>query len=215
MAVAVVDTNVLVGMADADDEHHDVAMEIVRGMDHGDLPTGRVTNYIVLETLNWIHDRKRHPKAVETYERLNQSAGFEVLHAARKDLSPAPSTCSRPTRGSRSGTRPSPRTCSARASSTCTPSTTTWMRSIASRGWKRRLTRSPDRWSTRQVRSNRLPKLPIEPGAGPDRSVEPVLDRLLDVRTSRGQHRPHSIQPFVFLDSGDPPKSTVEYYSTP
>jgi predicted nucleic acid-binding protein len=86
MAVAVVDTGVLIGMADADDEYHDTAMEIVHEMDHGDLPTGRVTNYIVLETLNWIHNRKRHEKAVETYERLNQSAGFEVLHAAQKDF---------------------------------------------------------------------------------------------------------------------------------
>jgi len=86
MAAAVVDTGVLIGMVDVNDEHHDVAMEIVRGMDHGDLPTGRVTNYIVLETLNWIHNRKRHVKAVETYERLNQSAGFEILHAAQKDF---------------------------------------------------------------------------------------------------------------------------------
>ena len=89
MTVAVIDTGVLVGMADADDEHHDVAMEIVRGMDHGELPTARVTNYVVLETLNWIHDRKRHEKAVETFERLNQSAGFEVLHAAQKDFTNA------------------------------------------------------------------------------------------------------------------------------
>jgi predicted nucleic acid-binding protein len=86
MAVSVVDTNVLVGMANAADEHHDVATDIVREMDHGDLPTGRVTNYIVLETLDWIHNRKRHEKAVETYERLNQSAGFEILHAAQKDF---------------------------------------------------------------------------------------------------------------------------------
>lgn len=89
MAVAVVDTGVLIGMADTDDQHHDVAMEIVRGMDHGDLPTGRVTNYIALETFNWIHNRKRHQKAVETYERLNQSAGFEILHAAQKDFTSA------------------------------------------------------------------------------------------------------------------------------
>lgn len=89
MAVAVIDTGVLVGMADSDDEHHDVAMEIVRGMDHGDLPTARVTNYIAFETLNWIHNRKRHEKAVETYERLNQSAGFELLHAAQKDFTNA------------------------------------------------------------------------------------------------------------------------------
>ncbi|WP_158855541.1 type II toxin-antitoxin system VapC family toxin [Halorhabdus sp. CUG00001] len=89
MAVAVIDTGVLIGMADADDEHHDVAMEIVRGMDHGDLPAGRVTNYVALETLNWIQSRKRHEKAVETYKRLNQSAGFEVRHAAQKDFTNA------------------------------------------------------------------------------------------------------------------------------
>jgi len=89
MAVAVVDTGVLIGMADVDDEHHNVAMDIVRAIDHGDLPTGQVTNYIVLETLNWIHERKRHEKAVETYERLNQSAGFEILHTAQKDFSSA------------------------------------------------------------------------------------------------------------------------------
>jgi predicted nucleic acid-binding protein len=89
MAVAVVDTGVLIGMADADDQHHDTAMEIVRGMDHGDLPTGHVTNYVALETINWIHNRKRQQKAVETYERLNQSAGFEVRQAAQKDFTNA------------------------------------------------------------------------------------------------------------------------------
>lgn len=89
MAVAAIDTGVLIGMADADDERHDVATEIVRGIDHGDLPTARVTNYVILETLDWIHDRKRHEKAVETYERLNQSAGFEVLNAAQKDFTNA------------------------------------------------------------------------------------------------------------------------------
>ncbi len=89
MAVAVIDTGVLVAMADSDDEQHDVAMGIVRRIDHGDLPTARVTNYVALETLNWIHSRKRHETAVETYERLNRSAGFELLHAAQKDFAEA------------------------------------------------------------------------------------------------------------------------------
>ncbi len=89
MAVAIVDTAVLIGMADADDQHHDVAMEIVRGMDHGDLPTGRVTNYVVLETMNWIHNRQRHGMAHETYTRLHESAGFEVHHAPQKDFARA------------------------------------------------------------------------------------------------------------------------------
>jgi hypothetical protein len=86
---ATVDTGVLVGMADSDDQHHDTAMEIVRRIDRGDLPTGRVTNYVVLETLNWIHTRKRHEKAVEVYDRLNRSAGFEVVDAAQKDFATA------------------------------------------------------------------------------------------------------------------------------
>ena len=86
MAVAVVDSNVLIGRVDSTDQHHEVATAIVRGMDQGDLPTGRVTNYVVLETLNWIHTRQHHAKAVETYDRLTESAGFEVLQAAQKDF---------------------------------------------------------------------------------------------------------------------------------
>lgn len=86
MAVAVVDSNVLIGRADSDDQHHEAATAIVRGMDRGDLPTGRVTNYVVLETLNWIHTRQHHAKAGETYDRLSTSAGFEVLQAAQKDF---------------------------------------------------------------------------------------------------------------------------------
>ena len=89
MAVAAVDTGVLIRMADADDQHHGTAMEIVRGIDHGELPTGHVTNYVALETLNWIHNRKHQQTAVETYERLNRSAGFEILHAAQKDFTNA------------------------------------------------------------------------------------------------------------------------------
>ncbi|UPM42649.1 type II toxin-antitoxin system VapC family toxin [Halocatena salina] len=89
MVVAAVDTGVLIGMADSDDHRHDVAREITRGIDHGDLPTGRVTNYVVLETLNWIHARQHHETAVETYERLHESAGFEIVHAAQKDFTRA------------------------------------------------------------------------------------------------------------------------------
>lgn len=86
MAVAAVDTGILIGMADSDDERHDTAMEIVQGIDRGDLPTGRVTNYVVLETLNWIHQRRDSEKARETYRRLKRSAGFEVVHAPQKDF---------------------------------------------------------------------------------------------------------------------------------
>lgn len=36
----------LIGVADADDQHHDIASDIVSGIDHGELPNGRVTNFV-------------------------------------------------------------------------------------------------------------------------------------------------------------------------
>ncbi|SFR32376.1 type II toxin-antitoxin system VapC family toxin [Halogeometricum limi] len=86
MVSAVVDTSVLIAGFDADDERHSTGFDIVRGIDSGDLPTGRVTTYVLLETLNWIHGRNRHDKATETYQRLNASSGFEVHHAPQKDF---------------------------------------------------------------------------------------------------------------------------------
>jgi len=89
MAVAVVDTTVLLARADSTDPNHEAATGIVGGIDRGDLPTGRVTDYVVLEALNWIHTRQYHRTAVETYRRLVASAGFEVVGTARKDFSRA------------------------------------------------------------------------------------------------------------------------------
>jgi predicted nucleic acid-binding protein len=82
---AAVDTSVLVGRADADDQHHEAATAIVDGIDHGRLPDGRITNYVVLETLNWIHGRRHHEAATALYAALNESSGFEIHHAPRKD----------------------------------------------------------------------------------------------------------------------------------
>ena len=45
--------------------------------------------YVALETLNWLQARKRHDLAVDTFERLNDSAGFEVVDAAQKDFTRA------------------------------------------------------------------------------------------------------------------------------
>lgn len=89
MPVAAVDTNGIIGMADTDDQHHADAIDILHGIDHDELPTVRLTNYAVLESLNWIHTRHRHEKAVETYQRLDRSAGFEIVHAAQKDFAGA------------------------------------------------------------------------------------------------------------------------------
>jgi predicted nucleic acid-binding protein len=87
MAVAVVDANILIDYKDtSDDAQHERATQIVLGFDNGDLPTGRVTNYILTEVLNWIHERHRHDIAVDLQQRLTASAGFDLVHTPQKDF---------------------------------------------------------------------------------------------------------------------------------
>lgn len=87
MAVAVIDSNVLIDYKDASpDTRHERAERIVYAIDRGDLPTTRVTNYVLLESLNWIHERQRHEIAVDLRSRLADSAGFELVHCAQTDF---------------------------------------------------------------------------------------------------------------------------------
>jgi len=87
MAVGVVDANILIDYKDTSpDTRHERAENIVYAIDRGDLPTVRVTNYVLLETLNWIHERQRHDIAVDLKARLANSAGFELVHCAQKDF---------------------------------------------------------------------------------------------------------------------------------
>lgn len=87
MAVAVIDSTVLVDYKNSGaGQRHDRAEAIVEGVDRGDLPTARVTNDVLLETLNWIHERQRHDIAVDLRRRLSDSAGFELIHTAQKDF---------------------------------------------------------------------------------------------------------------------------------
>ncbi len=56
MAVAVVDANILIDYEDtSSDTRHERAENIVYAIDRGDLPTARITDYVLLESLNWIH----------------------------------------------------------------------------------------------------------------------------------------------------------------
>jgi len=87
MALAVLDANVLVDYKDTSAaDRHERAEAIVHAVDSGDLPTVRVTNYVLLEALNWIHERQRHDIAVDLRRRLADSAGFEPVHAAQADF---------------------------------------------------------------------------------------------------------------------------------
>ena len=87
MAVAVLDSNILIDYKDTTpDSRHERAEQIIYAIDRGDLPTARVTNYVLLESLNWIHERQRHDIAVDLRRRLSNSAGFELVHAPQKDF---------------------------------------------------------------------------------------------------------------------------------
>lgn len=41
---------------------------------------------MLLEALNWIHERQRHDVAVDLRRRLSASAGFELVRAAQADF---------------------------------------------------------------------------------------------------------------------------------
>jgi predicted nucleic acid-binding protein len=89
MPVVAIDTTVLLEYRRENGANYDRAQAIVGGIDDGALPTARVTDYVALETLNWLHGRKRHDLAVDTYDRLHDSAGFEVVDSAQKDFTRA------------------------------------------------------------------------------------------------------------------------------
>lgn len=89
MPAVAIDTSVLLEFRRENGANYDSAQAIVNGIDEGTLPTARVTDYVTLETLNWLHGRKRHDLAVDTYDRLTNSAGFEIVDSAQKDFTRA------------------------------------------------------------------------------------------------------------------------------
>jgi len=89
MAVALLDTNVLFASASARDEYHDRAREIVRGIDHGELPDVLITNYVVAETLNLSREKLGAGPANQMLDRLIEGAHFEIVHAPKADFNAA------------------------------------------------------------------------------------------------------------------------------
>lgn len=89
MAVVLLDTNVLFASASARDEFHDSGREIVRGIDHGELPEAIVTSYVVAETLNLTGEKLGAEAANQMLDRLIEGAHFEVDHAPKADFNAA------------------------------------------------------------------------------------------------------------------------------
>ena len=58
MRVALINSNILIDYKDTSpDSRHELAAGIVQAIDRGDLPTAWGTNYVLVESLNWIHQR--------------------------------------------------------------------------------------------------------------------------------------------------------------
>lgn len=87
MPPVVVDSNVLLASRDLDSaERRERAAEIVGGIDHGELPTAHVTDYVLAEVLNLMHSRGYHRDGSAFYDRLTESAGYEIHRTTRSDF---------------------------------------------------------------------------------------------------------------------------------
>jgi len=89
MAVALLDTNVLFASVSARDRYHDRAREIVRRIDHGELPSVVVTNYVLAEALNLTGEKLDPDVANAMLDRLVEAAHFEIDHAPKADFNTA------------------------------------------------------------------------------------------------------------------------------
>ena len=86
MRLAVADSNVLIAYALSRDQNHDRGAEIVRGVDGRSLPDCVLTNYVLGEVLNYIHNRAGQDIALDTLERLDRSPGFSIDNCAQRDF---------------------------------------------------------------------------------------------------------------------------------
>ncbi len=119
--------------ASARDNYHDRAQEIVRGIDHGNLPDVMMTNYVVAEMLNLTGEKLGPDAANEMLDRLIEGAHFEIDHD-RKRISTLFRPSSTGTWSSHSSIRPLRHTWNEKVSSTSTRSTMISTRSTPSRG---------------------------------------------------------------------------------
>jgi predicted nucleic acid-binding protein len=86
---ALLDATVLIAAADDDDSDHETGLEILQGVDRGTLPGGCITNEALLETLNYVHERRGHEMAVDMLDRFVRGAHFQLPYNPKKNYGPA------------------------------------------------------------------------------------------------------------------------------
>ena len=91
MGQALLDSNVLIGIASAQDQYHQRSRSIVLGFDTNELPEVIVTNYVLAEALGYVHSRIGHRTAAGIIDCVKTGPGFEIVVATRADFAKAES----------------------------------------------------------------------------------------------------------------------------
>lgn len=86
MARALVDATVLIAFADTDDEDHGQGQEIVRSIDRGELVTGIIAHEALLETLNFLNERKGSQKATSLLDSLEESTHYRLPYGPKENV---------------------------------------------------------------------------------------------------------------------------------
>jgi len=89
MTRALLDTTVVVAAVDENDEDHEVGLEIVQAVDHGELPKGVLVSDALQETLNYVHERKSHEAAVNVLDRFVRGTHFKIPYNPKKNYGAA------------------------------------------------------------------------------------------------------------------------------
>lgn len=85
MQAALVDSNVLITATNRDVDRHELSLDILSGADHGELPELRVLDYVLAETVNFVAERIGRSEALDLYDRVDRSSGFEFVQTTRRD----------------------------------------------------------------------------------------------------------------------------------
>jgi hypothetical protein len=78
MPRALIDTSVLFAAAYKRDNSHDVALQVLHGIDNGTLPEAVVLDYVLAETLNGLTTHAGHDAAVDFLDRIEENARFHI-----------------------------------------------------------------------------------------------------------------------------------------
>lgn len=78
--VVLIDSVVIIGAFLERDEHHEEGLEILKGIDQGDLPPAILHDFVYTEVLNYLCKAvsASHPKIEELHRRLDSAKNFRL-----------------------------------------------------------------------------------------------------------------------------------------